>query len=94
MLKSYILRKQHLFSKTDLYEAKVAIYKLFMNLAVGSYILYPAISKLALAQVPKINVPNYVPSVGGRFSTYLANIFGWKIVKRMQYAYHRQSNKH
>ncbi|RZK58193.1 MAG: glycosyltransferase family 2 protein [Pedobacter sp.] len=91
MLKSYKLRKQHLFSKTDINEAKVAVYKLFMNLAVGSYIEYPAISKLALAEVPKINVPNYIPSVGGTFSTYLAKIFGWKIVKRIQNVYRKLS---
>lgn len=87
MLQSYQLRKQHIFEKTNTEPAKIALYKLFMNLAAGSYIPYPQISKLALAQAPKISVPGYLPSVGGPTSTRLAKIFGWRMIKKVQHYY-------
>jgi glycosyltransferase involved in cell wall biosynthesis len=89
MLKSYILRKQHLLAKTDSFAAKVAIYKLFMNLAVGSYIKYPNISKLALEEVPNIAVKGYIPSVGGPTSSLLAKLLGWKTTKKLQHLYYQ-----
>ncbi|UKT64390.1 glycosyltransferase family 2 protein [Pedobacter mucosus] len=89
MLQSYTLRKQHILKKTNSYEAKVAVYKLFMNLAVGSYIHYPNISRLALAEVPNVYVPNYEPSVGGPLSTRLAKLLGWKTIKHLQNYYNK-----
>lgn len=88
MLKSYQLRKQHILNKVNTEEAKLAIFKLFMNLAAGSYIAYPAIAKLALAEIRNITVKRYIPSVGGPISTKLACLFGWKTVKKLQHYYH------
>lgn len=89
MLNAYILKKRHILGKTTSNPAKVAIYKMLMNLAVGSYVQYPQLSKRALAEVPNISVPGYVPSVGGKVSTWLAKHLGWRFVKKLQSYYHK-----
>jgi glycosyltransferase involved in cell wall biosynthesis len=80
-LKSALLKKDNLLRHTDSHEAKVAIYKILLDIAVASYLTYPDLYKRAIASLPAIKLPGYLPSVGGRITTRIAGMVGWRAAR-------------
>lgn len=88
-LLSALLKKEHLLKYTNTYEAKLAIYKQLINVAVAVYPTNPEIYQRALRELPKINTA-YHPPLGGRLTMLLESIFGWRFVKYLKFVFIRK----
>lgn len=84
LLNSAISKKRNLLKHTSKPEAQQALYKMFMDIIVATYLVYPDIYLQAQTELPAVKPPGYNPSIGGPVATFLSNIFGWKLVRRFQ----------
>lgn len=85
MLTSALIKKDLFLKQTNSYNAQFAIYKMLTSVALKCLPKYYSLYKSAIKARPKIAVKNYQPSVGGPITQKLATIFGWKIIRLIQY---------
>ena len=83
-LKAALLKKELLLDYTDSYEANLAVYKLLLNIAIAAYGKYPQVYKDAANALPKINPGSYKPPLGGKLSSFLVSVLGWRAVRKLQ----------
>lgn len=79
VLKSTELKAKHLISKTDDPNAKLAVSRLFWELASNAYPNYPSISKKAILAATNYSShkPRYLYTYT-KFYTLISKYFGWK----------------
>lgn len=65
--------------------AKLASYKLLLDIAVRSFPKYYKIYQEAMKMMPKIENEGYLPQLGGPKIQRLAKYFGWKTARLLQF---------
>ncbi len=83
-LDSILLKKEHLFSKSDSVNAKMAIFKQLKELEVRCYPFYMDLQRIVEKELNELPKFEYKVGLGGRFVNNVADIFGWKAARRIQ----------
>lgn len=84
LLLSATLKTDHLLSVNSSEAAKLATYKIILDIVVNSYQKYPDIYKTALQALPTVKNNKYVPSIGGPVIQKIARYLGWKTALNLQ----------
>jgi glycosyltransferase involved in cell wall biosynthesis len=88
-LKSLELKAGYLLEKTQECEAKHALARLFMELAVTSYPQQVLVSKTALERVKQLGGTRYSPVLGGRLLETIKKVFGWRTARTVSFIRNR-----
>jgi glycosyltransferase involved in cell wall biosynthesis len=87
-LRSLELKADYIFSKTNSVQAKRAISRCYMEIAVATYPKFPEISRHALKEIKALGVSVPVPVLGSQTTEILKQILGWKAAKLINMQYH------
>ncbi|RZK09963.1 MAG: glycosyltransferase family 2 protein [Flavobacterium sp.] len=85
MLDSVLSKQNQLLKKKSDYNAQLALYKMLTGVALKCLPKNIKLYRTAIKARPKIDAKNYQPSVGGPITQRLAEIFGWKAIRILQY---------
>ncbi len=84
-LRSLELKAGYLLGKTQDPQAKRALARLFMELAVASYPQQAGLSRKAVEQVRRLGGTTDLPAVGGRVVETIKKIFGWRAARTISF---------
>lgn len=90
--RSTLLKQKNLLKNTHTNEAKFAIARLLIALAVESYPAYPSLTKKIVSSVKEIGNYSFIPVSGGPYTRILSFIFGWKFARHFQVFYAKIRN--
>jgi len=85
LLTSATLKTGYLLQKNDSESAKLASYKIILDIAIKSYKKYPDLYHKALSNLPSLKRNNYLPSLGGPGIQLIGKYLGWKTALFIQY---------
>ena len=78
------LKAQHLYKASQSIAAKRAIYKQLIELQIRCYITQPTLYRAVTKELSLYQQWKYVPEMGGKLINNIANLFGWRLAKRLQ----------
>ncbi|MDX2215597.1 MAG: glycosyltransferase family A protein [Oculatellaceae cyanobacterium bins.114] len=93
-LRAIDLKACHLFQHTRSLQARRAIARCYMELAVQAYPTHLTIVEAALSHIKSLGVKPNLPAAGGWRAKLLRSLFGWKVAKRLSLAYHNRISSH
>ncbi len=88
LYQSIDVKKQTLLSKTNELNAQYAIYRLYVDFAIQTFLKYPNLYKKASTEIPKVSYPFKIEFGGKKFIQMVNRYLGWKtafLVRNLYY---------
>jgi len=89
LYQSIHVKKQTLLEKTNDLHAQYAIYRLYTDFAMQTYLKYPTLYKKACTQIPKVSYPFKVEFGGKKITQIVNRYLGWKAAFYVQNLYYK-----
>ena len=92
-LHSLNCKAKWLLARTSDPRAYRALANRYLDLAFGAYPSFPKLTDEALRKAREMGGTDYIPRFGTRKGELLRHLVGWKVAKRLNAAFHRQTTR-